>query len=47
MITTTVQSTMLKHDGAPDGLYGVVQLVQGVTKIKFFDKRRIVLIRKK
>ncbi|MDY4785113.1 phage terminase large subunit [Pygmaiobacter massiliensis] len=27
-----------KHDDAPDSLYGAVQLVQGVQKIKFFER---------
>jgi len=27
-----------KHDDAPDSLYGAVQLIQGVKKIRFFDR---------
>ena len=27
-----------KHDDAPDSLYGAVQLVQGVQKLRFFDR---------
>lgn len=27
-----------KHDDAPDSLYGAVQLVQGVQKLKFYDR---------
>jgi len=28
-----------KHDDAPDSLYGAVQLVQGVQKLKFYDRK--------
>ncbi|AOZ75743.1 hypothetical protein AC231_04745 [Clostridium pasteurianum] len=28
-----------KHDDAPDSLYGAVQLLQGMKKLKFFDRR--------
>lgn len=28
-----------KHNDAPDSLYGVVQLVQGVQSLKFYDRR--------
>ena len=27
-----------KHDDAPDSLYGAVQLVQGVQRLKFFER---------
>jgi len=27
-----------KHDDAPDSLYGAVQLVQGVQRLKFYDR---------
>ena len=27
-----------EHDDAPDSLYGAVQLVQGVQKLKFYDR---------